>query len=48
MPTVDSGWLNQDERFPPPRPEPPQKYPKQPVSWAQALIRTSENAELVA
>jgi len=48
MPTIDSGWLNQDERFPPPGPEPPQKQPKQPVSWANALIRTSEDAELVA
>jgi S-formylglutathione hydrolase FrmB len=47
MPTIDSGWLNQDERFPPPGPEPPQKQPKQPVSWANALIRTSEDAELV-
>ena len=48
MPTFDSGWLDQHQRFPPPGPEPAQEHPKQPVSWAEALIRTSEDAELVA
>jgi len=48
MPTIDSGWLDQHQRFPPPEPEPPQTQPKQPVGWAKAPIRTSEDAELVA
>ena len=48
MPTIDSGWLNQDERFPPPGPEPPQKQPKQTVSWAKAFLRPSEDAQLMA
>jgi hypothetical protein len=48
MPPIDSGWLDQHQRFPPPGPEPAQKQPKQPVSWAKAPIRTSEDAELVA
>jgi hypothetical protein len=45
MPTIDGGWLNQHQRFLPLGPQPPQK---QPVSWAKALIRTREDAELVA
>jgi hypothetical protein len=48
MPTFDSGWLDQHQRFPPPGPQPPQKQPKQAVSWAKAPLRTSEDAELVA
>ena len=48
MPTIDSGWLDEHQRFPPPGPKPRQKQPKQPVSWAKAPIRTSEDAELVA
>jgi len=48
MPTIDSGWLDKRQRFPPPGPEPAQKQPKHPVSWAKALIRTSEDAELAA
>jgi hypothetical protein len=48
MPTIDCGWLDQHQRFPPPRPEPAQEQPKQPVSRAKAPIRTGEDAELVA
>jgi hypothetical protein len=48
MPTIDSGWLDQHQCFPPPGPQPPQKQPKQTVSWAKAPLRTSEDAELVA
>jgi hypothetical protein len=48
LPPIDSGWLDQDQRFPPPGPQPAQKQPKEPVSWAKALIRTSEHGELVA
>jgi hypothetical protein len=47
MPTIDSGWLDQHQRFPPPGPQPPQQQPKQTVSWAKAPLRTSEDAELV-
>jgi hypothetical protein len=48
MPTIDSGRLDQHQPFPPPGPEPAQKQPKEPVSWAKALRRTREDAELVA
>ena len=48
MPTIDSGWLDQHQRFPPPGPQPPQKQPKQTVSWAKVPLRTSQDAELVA
>src|SRR5438105_2144185 len=48
MPTIDGGWLDQHQRFPPPGPQPPQKQPKQTVSRAEAPIGTSEDAELVA
>jgi len=48
MPTIDSGWLDQHQRFPPPGPQPSQKQPNQTVSWAEAPIRASEDAELVA
>jgi len=48
MPPIDSGWLDQHQRFPPPGPEPAQKQPKQTTSWAEAPIRTSEDTELVA
>jgi len=48
MPTIDSGWLDQHERFPPPGPRPPQKQSKETVSQAEAPIGTSEDAELVA
>jgi hypothetical protein len=48
MPTIDSGWLDQHQRFPPLGPKPPQEQPQQPVSWAKAPTRTSEDAKLVA
>src|SRR5882672_3714313 len=48
MPTVDRGRLDQQQRFPPPRPQPSQKQPEQTVRWANAPIRTSEYAQLVA
>jgi hypothetical protein len=48
MPTIDGGRLDQHQRFPPLGPQPPQNQPEQPVSWAKALVRPSENAELVA
>jgi hypothetical protein len=48
MPTFDSAWLDQHERFPPPGPPPAQEQPKQTVSWAKAPLRTSQDAELVA
>jgi hypothetical protein len=48
MPTIDGGWLDQHQRFPPSGPQPPQKQPKQTVSWTKAPLRTSEDAELVA
>jgi hypothetical protein len=48
MPTIDSGWLDQHQRFPPPGPQPPQKQPQQTVSRAKAPLRTSEDAELVS
>jgi hypothetical protein len=47
MPSIDSGWLNQHQRLPPAGPEPAQEQPKQLANWAKALIRTSEDAELV-
>jgi len=47
MPTIDGGWLDQHQRFPPPGPQAPQKQPKQTVSWAKAFLRTSEDAQLV-
>src|SRR5262249_13054472 len=54
MPTIDRGWLDQHQRFSPPGPQPPQEEPqppkeeqKQTTRRAEALIRTSENAELV-
>ena len=48
MPTFDSSWLDQHQCFPPPGPQPPQKQPKHAVSWLQAPLPTSEDAELVA
>jgi hypothetical protein len=48
MPTIDGGWLEQHQRFPPPGPQPSQEQPKQTVSRAKAPLRTSEDAELVA
>ena len=48
MPTLDRGWLDQHQPVPPPGPQPPQKQPKQTVSWANAPTRTREDAELVA
>jgi hypothetical protein len=48
MPTIDGGWLDQHQCFPPPGPQPSQKQPKQTVSRAEAPIGTSEDAELVA
>jgi hypothetical protein len=47
MPTIDGGWLDQYQRFPPPGPQPPQKQPQQTVIWAKVFLRTSEDAELV-
>jgi hypothetical protein len=47
MPTIDGGWLDQRQRFPPPGPQASQKQPKQPVSWAKAFLRTSEDTQLV-
>jgi hypothetical protein len=47
MPSIDSGWLDQHQRFSPAGPEPAQEQPNQPVNWANALIRTREDAELV-
>ena len=47
MPTIDGGWLDQQQRLPPPGPQPPHKQPKQTVSWAKAPVGTSEDAELV-
>jgi len=47
MPTIDGGWLDEHQRAPPLGPQLPQEQPKQPVSWAKALIRTREDAELV-
>jgi hypothetical protein len=40
-------WLDQHQRFAPPRPQPPQKQPKRAVGWTKALIRPSEDADLV-
>ena len=48
MPTIDSGWLDQHQCFPPPGPQPSQEQPRQTVRWATAPIRTSEDAQLVA
>jgi hypothetical protein len=48
MPAIDSGWLDQHERFPPPGPQPSKKQPQQTIGWAKAPIRASEDAELVA
>jgi hypothetical protein len=48
MPSIDSGWLNEHKGFPPVGPEPAQKQPQQPVSWAKAPIRGRENGELMA
>jgi hypothetical protein len=48
MPTIDGGWLDQQQRVPPLGPQPPQEQPKQTISRAEAPIRTSKNAELVA
>src|SRR5438067_181681 len=48
VPTIHGGRLNQRRRFPPLGPPPPQTQPQQMVSRAEAPIRTSEDAELVA
>ena len=48
MPTGNRGWLDQHQRFPPPRPHAPQAEPEQTVRWAKASIGTTEDAELVA
>ncbi len=48
MPTGDRGWLDEHQRFPPPRPQPSQAQPEQTVTRAEAMIRTSEHAQLVA
>jgi hypothetical protein len=48
MPPIDRGRVEQHQRFPPPGPEPAQQQPKHAVSRAKALIRPSEDPELVA
>jgi hypothetical protein len=48
MPTIDGGWLDQHQRFPPPGPQPAQNQPEQAVRAAEASIGTRENAQLVA
>ena len=48
MPTVDRGWLDQQQRFPPLGPQPAQQQPKETVSRAKAAKRTRQDAELVA
>jgi hypothetical protein len=48
MPPINGDRLDQHQRFAPPGAQPSQEQPKQAVSRAEALIRTSENAELVA
>jgi hypothetical protein len=48
MPTGDRGRLDQHQRFPPARPQPSQTQPEQTVTRAEASIRTSEYAQLVA
>jgi hypothetical protein len=48
MPTGDCGRLDQHQRFPPAMPQPSQTQPEQTVRWAEASIRTSEYAQLVA
>jgi hypothetical protein len=48
MPTADRGRLDQDQRLPPPRPQPSQAQPEQTVRLAKASIRASEDAQLVA
>src|SRR5262245_5811028 len=47
MPTVDRGWLDQDERGSPPRPHPAQDQPQQAVRWPKASVRTREYAQLM-
>src|SRR5262249_27909358 len=47
MPPIDRGRGDQHQRFPPSGPEPAQQQPKQAVSRAKALIRPSEDTELV-
>jgi hypothetical protein len=48
MPTGDRGRLDQHQRFPPPKPHASQAQPEQTVTRAEASIRTSEYAQLVA
>ena len=48
MPTGNRGWLDQHQRFPPPRPHTPHAQPEQTVRWTKASIGTSEDAELMA
>ena len=45
MPMGNRGWLDQHERFPPPR---RQMLTEQTVRWAKASIGTTEDADLVA
>jgi hypothetical protein len=45
---IDRQWqAGSAQRFPPAGPEPAQEQPKQPVTGAKALIRTSAAAELM-
>ena len=48
MPTGDRGRLDKHQRVSPPRPQPSQAQPEQTVTGAEASIRTSEYAQLVA
>jgi hypothetical protein len=48
MPTGDRGRPDKHQRVPPPRPQPSQAQPEQTVRRAEASMRTSEYAYLVA
>jgi hypothetical protein len=48
MPLADRGRLDQLQGVPPPRPHPSQAQPEQTVTRAEASIRTSQHAQLVA
>jgi hypothetical protein len=48
MPPIDGGGPDQDQRVPPPGPQPPKEQPQQTVGRTEAPIRTREDAELVA
>jgi len=48
MPPGDRGRLDKHQDAPPPGPQPSQAQPEQAVTRAEASIRTSEHAQLVA